>query len=67
MAKNLTANAGEVRETGSIPGPGRSSGGGHSNPLQNSYLEKSMDRGAWWAMFHRVAKNCNLQDMTEAT
>ena len=60
MAKNLTASAGEVRETGSIPASGSSSGGGHSNPLQNSYPEKSMDREAWQAMFHRVAKNCNL-------
>ena len=57
MEKNLTANAGEMRETGSIPGSGRSPGGGHSNPLQNSYLENSMDSGAWWAMVHRVAKN----------
>ena len=42
--KNLPANAGDV---GSIPGLGRSPGGGHSNPLQYSCLENSMDRGAW--------------------
>ena len=67
MEKNLTANVGEVREMGSIPGLGRSPGGGHSNPLQNSYLENSMDSAAWRAMVHRVAKNCGIQDMTEAT
>ena len=39
VLKNPPANAGDVRETGSIPGLGRSSGGGHGNPLQYSYLE----------------------------
>ena len=39
MVKNLPSNAGEVRDTGSIPGLGRSSGGGHGNPLQYSCLE----------------------------
>ena len=41
---------------GSIPGWGRSPGGGHDNPLQYSCLENSIDRGAWWATFHRVTK-----------
>ena len=41
----------------SIPGSGRSSGGGHGNPLQYSCLENPMDRGAWWASVHRVAKS----------
>ena len=36
-------------EAGSIPGPGRSPGGRHGNPLQYSCLENPMDRGAWWA------------------
>ena len=36
---------------GSIPGLGRSPGEGHGNPLQYSYLENTMDRGAWWATF----------------
>ena len=45
------------RDMGSIPGSGRSPGGGHNNPLQYSCLENSMDRGAWWATVHRVAKN----------
>ena len=45
--KNLPANAGDVRDVGSIPGSGRSLGGGHGNPLQFSYLENPMDRKAW--------------------
>ena len=43
--KNPPANAGDVRDTGSIPSWGRSPGGGHGNPLQNSCLENLMDRG----------------------
>ena len=42
---------------GSIPGSGRSPGGGHSNPLQYSRLEDPMDRGTWWVTVHGVAKN----------
>ena len=53
MVKNPTADAGD---TGSIPGLGRSSGGGNGSPLQYSCLENSMDRGAWWATVHQVAK-----------
>ena len=49
VVKNLPANAGDVRDVGSIPGLGRFPGGGHGNPLQNSCLENPMDRGAWWA------------------
>ena len=56
MVKNPPANAGDVRDLGSIPGSGRSSGGGNGNPLQGSYLENSMDRGAWEAAVHKVAK-----------
>ena len=41
----------------SIPRSGRSPGGGHSNPLQYSCLENPVDRGAWWAAVHRVAKS----------
>ena len=44
-------------DLGSILGLGRSPGGGHGTPLQCSYLEKSMDRGAWWATVHGVAKS----------
>ena len=43
------------RDTGSIPGSGRSSGGGHSKPLQHSYMENPLDRGAWWVTVCRVA------------
>ena len=57
MVKNPPANAGDVRDAGSIPGSGRSPGGGHDNPLQYSCLESPMDRGAWWAMVQRVAKS----------
>ena len=44
-------------DMGSIPGSGRSPGGGLGNPLQYSCLENPMDRGAWWATVHRVAKS----------
>ena len=47
MVKNTFANAGDIRDMGSIPGLGRSSGGRNSNPLQYSCLENYMDRGAW--------------------
>ena len=48
MAKDLPANARDVRHSGSIPELGRFPGGGHGNPLQYSCLENPMDRGAWW-------------------
>ena len=59
VVKNLPANAGDVRDSGSIPGSGRSPGGGHDNPLQYSCLENPMDRGAWWATIgsQRVGHN----------
>ena len=56
MVKNLPANAGDVRDLGSFPGPGTSPGGGHGNSLQYFCLEDSMDRGAWWVTVHGVAK-----------
>ena len=62
MVKNLPANAGDVREARSIPGLGRFPGGGHGNPLQYSCLENPMDRGAWRATVHGVAKS---RDTTE--
>ena len=52
-----TANAGDVRDVGSIPGSGGSPGGGHGNPLQYSCLENPMERGAWLATVHRVTKS----------
>ena len=57
VIKNLSANSGDVRDMGMIPGSGRSPGGGHGNPLQYSCLENLMDRGAWWATVHQVTKS----------
>ena len=57
VVKNLPASAGGVRDKSSIPGLGRSPGGGHGNPLQYSCLGNPMDRGAWWSTVHWVAKN----------
>ena len=50
-------NAGATGDMALIPGLGRSPGGGNSNPLQYSCLENPVDRGAWWATVHRVAKS----------
>ena len=47
VVKNPPANAGDIRDVGSIPGLGRFPGGGHDNLLQYSCLENPMDRGAW--------------------
>ena len=57
VVKNLPANAGDKRDAGSVPGLGRSPGGGHGNPLQYSCLENHMDRESWWATVHGVAKS----------
>ena len=54
VGKESACNAGDM---GSIPGSGRFPGGGHSNPLQCSCLENPMDRGAWKATVHGVAKS----------
>ena len=64
MVKNPPANIGDIRDTSSVLGLGRSPGGGHSNPLQYFCLENPMDRGAWWATVHR---GCTESDTTEAT
>ena len=53
-SKELACNAGD---TGLIPGLGRSSGEGNGNPPRYSCLENPMDRGAWWAAIHGVAKS----------
>ena len=63
MFKNPPANAGGIRDVGSILGSGRSPGGVHGNPLQYSCLGNLMDRGAWRATVHRGAE----LDTTEAT
>ena len=57
VVKNPHAHAGDVRDRGLISGSGRSPGGGHGNPLQYSYLENPLDRGAGWATLHRVTKS----------
>ena len=57
LVKNPPAKAGDVRDTGSIPGSGRSPEEGHGNPLQYSSLENYMDRGACGATVHGVAKS----------
>ena len=57
VAKIPPASAGDTRDMGSIPGWGRSPGKGHSSPLKYSYLDNSMDRGAWLATVHGVVKS----------
>ena len=62
MVKNLPVNAEDIRDAGSIPGSGRSPGGGHSNSLLYSLLENPMDKRAWWTTVHGVIES----DKTEA-
>ena len=57
VVKNPLANAGDVRDSGLIPGSGRSPGERNGNPLQYSCLENAMDRGAWQATVDRVTKS----------
>ena len=57
LIKNTPANAEDTRDVGSIPGSGRSPRVGNGNPFQYSCMENSMDRGAWWATVHKVAKS----------
>jgi len=57
MVKNFLANAGDIKDSGSIPGLGTSPEGGNGNPLQYSCLENPTDRGACRATVHRVAES----------
>ena len=57
MVKNPPVNAEDIADLGSTPGLGRSLGEGHGNPLQYSFWDNPMDRGAWWATVHRVTKS----------
>ena len=57
VVKNPPANAGDIRNLGSIPELGRPPEGEHGNPLQYSCLENPMERRAWWATVHGVAKS----------
>ena len=67
MVKTPPDNAGAVGDLGSIPGSGRSPGGGNGNPLQYSCLENPVDRGAWRASAHRVAQSrTRLSDSMQA-
>ena len=61
---NLPVNAGDVRDTGSIPGSVRSPGGGHGNPLQYSCLENPMDRAAWQDTVYGVTKELDTTEYT---
>ena len=60
VVKNPRADAGDARDSGSIPRLGRCPGEGNGNPLQYSCLENPMDRGAWQATLHRVAKELDM-------
>ena len=57
VVKNLPANAEDTGDLGLIPGLGRFPGGGNGNPLQYSCWDNPMNRGAWWAKVHEVAKS----------
>ena len=60
VVKNLPASAGDAGGLGLIPGSGRSPGVGNGNPLQYSCLGNHMDRGAWQATVHGVAKELDM-------
>ena len=62
VVKNMPANAGDM---GLISGSGRSPGGMHGYPLQYSFLEKPMDRGAWWVTVPRVAKKFHKSNLNQ--
>ena len=57
VVKNLSANSGDIRDTGSVPGLEDPLEGGHGNPLQYSCLDNTTDRGAWWTPVHSIAKS----------
>ena len=61
VGKKSICNPEDTGDTGSIPGLGRSPGGGKGNPLQHSCLKNPMDRVAWWAVIQKVAES----DMTD--
>ena len=64
VIKNPPADVGDARDAGSIPGLGRSSGGGQGNPLKYSCLENFMDRGTWWATVCGVTKESDTSEHT---
>ena len=64
VVKNLPARAGDARDVGLIPRLGKSPGKRHGNPLRYSCLENAMNRGAWWATVHRIARLKQLSTLT---
>ena len=64
VVKNPPANAGDKRDAGLIPELGRLPGKGKGNPLQYSYLENPMERGAWWATVHGGHKKVRHDEAT---
>ena len=67
VVKNMPANAEDIGDVGSIPGPGRSLGEGNGYPLQYSCLENPMDRGAWRATVHGITKSqTRLKELSTA-
>ena len=60
LIKSPPVDAENIRDTGQIPGSGRSPGEGNGNPLQYSCPGKLLDRGAWWATVHGVTKSWTL-------
>ena len=61
VAKKPPANAGDIRDTGSMPGLGRPPGGGNDNPFQDSCLENPKDRGLWRATVHGVTDSDTIK------
>ena len=64
VVKNPPANVENIKDMDSIPGLGRSPGGGHGNPLQYSCLENPMDRDAWQTIVHGITKSLTLLEAT---
>ena len=67
MVKNLSANAGDLKDVDSILGSGRSPEEGNGNPIQYSCLENPIDRGAWRTAVHRVTESDTVAEATERT
>ena len=67
METNPPTNAGDERDSGSIPGLGKSPGGGNGNPLQYYFLENPMNRAVWWATLHGVTKELDTTEVPEHT
>ena len=67
MVKNLPASAGDIKDTGSIPGSGRSAGGGNRKLLQYSCLVDPMDRGTRWAIWSMGSRRADTTEPTHNT